>query len=165
MNANDYEIKRHIDKLDQVAITYEAKWGIGNLARYAGADMAQKWRAQNEKLNAAIIASDLNQVADLVEGTIRGYAALERGAIQGGYSAIAPDAWEIQHPESGRVYRLVKTNTEARVPAAKDTVTYSLEEIVRILETKQLVNVVKESFPGAKVTRAFDFKKGDSMPF
>lgn len=165
MNANDYEIRRHIDKLDEVAISYEAKWGIGNLRKYASHDMGQKWDAQIAKLNDAITRSDLAMVADLVAGTMRGYAALERGAIEGGYSAIDPQAWECAHPESGRVYRLVKTRTEARVPAAKDTVTYSLEEVVRILEKQQLVNVVKDAFPGATVKRAFDFKKGDGLPF
>lgn len=162
MDEVTFEIRRWIDQLDQVSIDYEARWGCGRLPLLAHPDIAAKWDRQWRKLDDAIIDRNLHLVRDLVQGCIRAWAALENNALVAGHKPIAPESWEVRHPESGAVYRIVKTNYDAHAPAASGAITYSLEEIARILEASQLVNVVKNTFQGATVKSVF---KEDDMPF
>ena len=80
---------------------------------------------------------------------------LQTEAHAAGYKPNAPDVWDFRHPESGRRYRIGKTLPDAKAAIAPDVVVYSLEEVARILESQQLVNVVKEQFPGAAVVRTY----------
>lgn len=165
----DYEIQRYLDMLDETARQYEARWGIGVLPRIVTHDMAEKWQRQCDKLNDAISDGNLNEVMGLVQGTVRGYKALEDNALAMGHKPNPPDVWDAQHPESGRKYRFCKTRNDACAATEKDTVVYSLEEVVRILEKHQMVNVVKDTFPGSTVTaikpEPFDFGRNEpDMP-
>lgn len=162
MDEITFEIRRWVDKLDQVSIDYEARWGCGRLPLLASPDMALKWDRQWRKLDDAIIGRNLHLVRDLVEGCIRAWAALESAALAAGHKPIAPESWEVRHPDSGAVYRIVKTNYDARAPAIPGVITYSLEEVARILEAQQLVNVVKGTFDGTIVKGVF---KEDALPF
>lgn len=138
MDEVSYEITRWIDRLDQTGIDYEARWGCNRLPLLVDADTAAKWSRQWAKLDEAIEERNLSLVRELAEGCIRAWAFIEKKAIDAGHKPIAPDAWEIQHPDSGRVYRIVKTRNDAYAPAPQNTVTYSLEETARILETKNI---------------------------
>jgi len=165
LNPQDYEIQRWIEKLDQEAIRYESKWGIGTLQKLAPAHLAEKWNAQCEKLNDAISGSKLPDVAALVDGSIRGYAALEAAAIAAGHTPARPNVWEAEHPESGRRYRIAVNEMDARACACPGVCVYTLHEVINILEKNQLVNVIKNNARAAKKESApFDFARGDDMP-
>jgi len=151
MNETQFNIMRHVERLDHVSADYEARWGCDRLPNIVGLELREKWDSQWQKLDDAIKAQDISMVETLAAGCIRAWAALEAGAIAGGHSPIAPDAWEARHPESGQVYRITRNVPQARIPAAQGVVTYTLEEVVRILESQQLVNVVKQTFPGAEI--------------
>ncbi len=167
MDEVTFEIRRWVDKLDQISIDYEARWGCGKLPLLVAPDTAAKWERQWAKLDDAIIGRNLHLVRDLAEGCIRAWSALETAAIASGHKPIAPDAWEVRHPESGQVYRIVRNMPQARTPAAQGAVTYTLEEVVRLLEGQQLVNVVKATFEGAVVKNVgpMDWGKGDAIPW
>lgn len=168
----DFAMQKQIEQLDHVALEYEAKWGVDVLPGLADADMQKKWNRQMEKLNDAIEGGRLNDAVGLVQGTMRGYKALEDHVLSRGYKPNPPDVWDVQHPESGQIYRICKNNIDARRGSDKSVVTYTLQEVARILEAQQLVNVVKSQFENSKVTKVgnktkdpFDFSKPDSdMP-
>lgn len=160
------EINRLLERLDECAKQHECKWGVDRLQTLAGPQLRQKWDTQIAKLNAAITSSNLTDMRQLVEGTIRAWGILEQEAMQSGHTCHPPEVWEVQHPSSGRVYRICKTLLDAKAVTEEGYCVYTLEEIARLLETKQMVNVVKENFPGAVVTRVTpDWKKGDEIPF
>ena len=168
LTPDDFAIQKQIEILDAVTIDYEARWGIGTLTTLASPDMQNKWQRQMEKLNDAIQSSNLSDVTGLVQGTIRGYKVLEDHVTALGHKPACPDTWDVQHPESGRVYRICKNNIDASRATEKGVVTYTLEEIARTLEAQQLVNVVKENMTGATITNTkptMDWERGDTIPF
>lgn len=166
MNDTQWNIMRHVQRLDHVSADYEARWGCDQLPNMVSEDMRLKWDRQWAKLDDAIAAQNIALVEDLSQGCVRAWAALETQALAAGHKPIHPDAWEARHPESGQVYRIVRNLPQAYIQAP-GTITYTLEEIVRILESNQLVNVVKSTFEGATVkdVAPFDWNKGDSVEF
>lgn len=162
----DLELKRWVSELDNTSVRYEALWGVGKLAEYADAPLREKWDRQWLRLNDALRGSDYDLAIDLAQGCIRAWAALESAAIAKGYKPIAPDCIEIAHPETGNVYRLCKTIDDARV-VKQSVSTYSLDEVVRILEANTLVHkLAAQPAPVQKTQRlAFDWKRGDDLPF
>lgn len=169
LNAVQLEIKRHIDLLDETARSYEAKWGIGNLPDMVDVELREKWDRQQDKLADAIHGGKVKEVAGLVQGSIRGYKALEDNAIGNGHTPSDPDCWDFVHPESGNHYRICKNITEARAATEKEVIVYSLQEVARILEGANLMQEIKKTFPGATVGKVgrvkVDFVDGEEMPF
>jgi len=151
LNPTQAEINRYLEKLDNVAREFEARWGIDRLPKLVDGELAGKWDRQIGKLNEAITSSDLKSMKGLVDGTIRAWSVLEEAALKGGHKPNPDDVWDFKHPDSGRHYRIFKTNADAYCKAEDGVVNYSLEEVARLLEKNQLVNVVKEQFPGSVV--------------
>lgn len=166
LTPEQLEINRWIERLDEVAKSFESIWGIDRLPRLVQPDLAAKWDRQINKLNEAIINGDLRSMHELGQGTIRAWTILDAAARQAGHLPNVVDVWDFQHPMSGRRYRICKNLTDARAAAEEDTVVYTLEEIANLLEANQMVNVVKENFPGAIVDKAFkNWATGDEIPF
>lgn len=161
----EFEINRWLEHLDMASQNFDAVWGIGRLPMLVSAATRDKWSRQWQKLNAAIAALDIDQVADLVNGTIRAYAVLDAEAAAAGHPRLDPDAWEYRHVESGRVYRICRALSHARIPAAKDTITITLEEAVNLWESRHAIYGKKINGPGlVQKPEPFDFKKGDDLP-
>lgn len=162
------EIQRWLDRLDETAIKFEAKWGIGFLQTSATPDLKTRWDRQREKLTQAVQAKNVPLVSELVEGTIRAWSALEANVVAQGIVPRNIDAWEVQLEDGFRL-RVVKTGTEARGVASDGCAVWSLPEIARVIQKQYtLVNVVKDKFPGAVVKdikSPIDWKEGDAMPF
>ena len=148
LNEISLQIKKWIDRLDQVAISYEAKWGIGRLQKLISPDLSVKWNIQNNKLRAAIDQQDVGLIAELVEGTVRAWAALEQNAIANGHKPNEADYWEVTPKDSDSVYRIYKNNYDARSAAPQGVLRYSLTEVANILESQQLINQVKGKLGG-----------------
>jgi hypothetical protein len=163
---NEPELKRWVSELDNTSVRYEAIWGVGKLAEYADESLRQKWDRQWARLNEALGGSDYDLAIDLAQGCIRAWAALESAAIAKGHKPIAPDCIEIAHPETGNVYRLCKTLDDTQ-HVKQGVATYSLDEVVRILEANTLVNKVAAQAAPPKETQrfAFDWKHGDDVPW
>lgn len=165
MNDTQREIKRWIDRLDEMALTVEAKWGIGNLPKFCSEATAQKYDKQNEKLAIAINEQDIRQVQDLVNGFSRAYDIMEREAIERGFKPSGAECMEVML-ESGFKLRIAKTNTEARSVAENGVYVWTLEEVARVIEKDyRLVNLVKAQFDGAEVKSIRKFKPDSEMPF
>lgn len=166
LSPEQLQINFHILALDDVARKFEAVWGAGRLPTLVSPETRLKWKTQIEKLRTAILANDLPAVVELAAGTMRGWTALEAQALRGGHRPIAPDVWEVRHPDSGQIYRITRNLNEARAQAAPGTVTYTLEEVACILETRQLVNQPKEARPlRSCVPFGYDWANGDEIPF
>lgn len=171
MNTSEYEIKRWIDKLDSLAIEYEARWGVGILPELVPADLTAKWAKQIEKINMAIKDADVFVMPELFSGTRRGYEALEAAAMAAGHKPHgAPVAWAVAMP-CGRELAICATRHDAaRLHGNKreniDIVIWTLEEIANIVSKHLLVNVVDarqkaESEKPAIKPQRFDFEKGE----
>lgn len=162
-----FQITRWLNRLDEVARSYEAKWGVGFLTLNASVDFKEKWDRQNKKLGDAIQNQQVALVAELVEGTIRAWKALEQNVIDQGITPKNKDFWE-GRSTNGYVIRVCKTLSDARACSQKDIPVFSIEEIANIIEARmKTVGEIKKIFPESKLTKLddFDFKTGDSVEF
>jgi len=167
--AIEYSINQWLDKLDTKACEVESRWGVSRLERLVSFDMAQKWKRQTEKLNKAILENDLFLIPELVNGTIKGYEAMEADAVAQGHKPHdAPLAWTVGLP-SGKTLAIVRHPKDASlVNDLKrdhgDVVVWTIDEIANIIEKEYtLVNVVAAK-PKTMEDKAFDFTKGDELP-
>lgn len=141
MNPEQHLVMQHLQRLDEVSRKMEAKWGVDRLPKCVPEEMAAKWIRQWEKLNAAIIGGQSQEMIDLAQGCIRAWNALEGTAIASGYQPDIGASFECRMP-SGGVLRVCSSAIDARKPVPVDYVVYSMEEVARLLDPKQLVNVV-----------------------
>lgn len=160
------EINRLLFQLDDVASGMEAKWGVGRLEQCVDVAMGEKWARQCERLNEAIEKQDLRVLEELCLGTLRGYGALEKNAMERGYKPNEPMFWETS--VDGVVYRFVKTYGDAKSlhrPGAHDVVVITIEEAARCLRVLHAKTFNKRENVGEKPLDAFDFSKGDAIGF
>ena len=165
LNETQFEIKRWINRLDDIAVDFESVWGIGNLEKFCNAGTAEKFKAQNDKLANAIRSQDLRSVQELVKGFERAYSVMEKEARENGHKPITPEYMEIKI-DGDFILRIAKTATQARACVQDGVYVYSLKEVARIIKSDYtLVNVVKENFPASQVEEItnFDFEAGDEI--
>ena len=159
------EIRRWINHLDDCALDYEARWGIGRLPQCVAVDVQVKWETQREKLQNAINTRNIKLIAELVNGTIRGYAKLEELALADGHKPAKPDFLAVQHEESGQVYHITTNNENASRASQNGVKVYTLKEVVNILHAQDNINAIKDVFPKAKVTGVEWNGEEDEIPF
>lgn len=131
------QMRSALDRLDRVAAYMETRWGIGRLESLAPADLRVKWERQREKLNVAIEENDKANVSALVEGSIRGWNALEGAAKAAGHVPYWPDVWE--YHLGGRLYRVVKCPQDAQAahrPDQKDVVVVTVDGLLRVFQDR-----------------------------
>lgn len=169
ITPDQYYINQMLDKLDTKAAEVESRWGVGRLERLVSFDMAQKWGRQMDRLREAISKSDAVTLPEIVNGTIRGYEAMEADVMAQGHKPHdAPLTWTVGLP-SGKTLAIVRHPKDAALvedlrKAHGDVVVWTLDEIANIIETKYtLVNQTAEKVATAK-PQPFDFTKGDDMP-
>jgi len=169
ITPNEYYINQFLDKLDTKASEVESRWGVSRLERLVSFETAQKWKRQMDKLNKAISENDVFTMPDLVNGTIKGYEAMEVEVIAQGHKPHdAPVAWTVGLP-SGKTLAIVRHDKDASLindlkRNHGDVVVWTLDEIARVIDEKHvLVNVIKETKPMVEIN-PFDFTKGDQLP-
>jgi hypothetical protein len=144
LSPEQYRINQILDKLDMALKELECRWGVGRIETLVSQNMAKKWQRQTASLNQAISNNDLAQVDDLVDGTIRGCAALELDAIAQGHAPHdAPLCWTVAMPD-GNTLAIVRHHKDAALlqASSKDIVIWTVEELARLVCYKgTLVNI------------------------
>lgn len=169
ITPDQYYINQLLDKLDTKAAEVESRWGVARLERLVCFDMAQKWTRQMDRLNKAISESDVFTLPEIVNGTIRGYEAMEADAIAQGHKPHdAPFAWTVGLP-SGKTLAIVRHPKDAALMNDLkrnhgDVVVWTIDEIARIIENEHTLVNIPPSPPVKLGTGPFDFKKGDDLP-
>lgn len=168
MNATPDEImvNRIIDRLDQEAIAYEARWGVNRLEGLAEGELAEKWLRQCQKVNEAIEDKNPTLLDDLMNGCIRGWKALEDFALSKGHQPNDPRYVEYQHKD-GVIYKICYTDADARLMDrfnGPECRVVTIEEMANLMEERASqafdIKVNKR-----EKTITFDFDKGDEIPF
>jgi hypothetical protein len=151
-------IHHSIKPLDRIAAEMEIKWGCDRLPGLVSPEMAAKFGSAKAKLDAAIENNAPSDVAKTTSVMMRGWAALDAEAVKGGHKPLEPQIWS-QTTEAGFKFAVAQGNADAikAIKTQQDlegVAVYSLDEIGRLLESgsMDLVNTVKDSWPGATVT-------------
>ncbi len=172
LSRRDYEMQRWIEKLDSLAVQFDARWGVSALEKLAPFDMAQKWERQKEKINMAIESGNVEIMQQLFDGTKRGYEAMEDAAVALGHKPHgAPVAWTVAMPDGKELAICCTAHDAALVQAncRKDStlVIWTLQEIANLIAARgDLITAVKnQPQPVLRTREKFDFKKGDEIEF
>ena len=129
-------------------------------------ELAKKWQAQVDKLNAAILALDGGAVRQLVDGCLVGYRKLEEAAVRASVAPCEPIYFEVN--VNSTIYRIVKNVTDAKSlqkPGGKEII-ITAEEMARLFDKRRMDCYTKIEENPDKVLKIndFDFTKGDEIP-
>lgn len=179
MAPDDYKKRSLLDGVDVIATAMERKWGIDRLRLLASDQLRSAFDQQRDYFDAAIQSGDLNFLDIQANGMKRAWQALDKHAEDSGHKPLSPDVWELKLPTTGKAVAIVRTTAEAHLVATPERETWTLSEIGHLIEsTGNLLSEIKRTFPGAEITAihktdpltktdsaAFDWKKGDDIPF
>tara|TARA_R110000751_G_scaffold264535_2_gene363608 strand:+ start:4731 stop:5285 length:555 start_codon:yes stop_codon:yes gene_type:complete len=165
----DEAIYRALRPVDAAAVDMELKWGIDRIEQLVEPQLAAKFGTAKAQLDQAINDRDPEMVAQKGSAMIRGWNALDTQATSLGARTIADvaEAWSWKHPETGKGYLITKDNASAQAIGRVDKTStiYTLDEVCRILDSKILVNEIKDVFPGSTVSKETGNSLNDEVPF
>lgn len=158
-------INKLIWELDQAIRPYEAKWGVYKLESLTRPPLSEKVQSQVDKLNKAICDQDVITLRELVSGTIRMYAALEKNAVENGCQPLPSDHWSVS--SATKIYHICKTMDEARTLQSQNNhqgIILSIQELVNLYESQTLENISPTTGTKEKNRQNhFDFTVGDKI--
>lgn len=154
---------------DKKIVEIEQVWGVDRLPYIVSDATRQRWWKAVEALKLAIHEGKADRVRSLVDNLIAGLDKLADEAWNLGARPLEPDQWETQMPD-GRTLRLVRTWPERAYRQEKDdkAITYTLEEVARLVASLPLLNAVKKEWPEAEVTKVrskLSEELNDEIPF
>jgi hypothetical protein len=167
-----------IEALDEMARSMEVKWGCGRLPRLVAGinpELAGKFWSQFEKLNAACQAGYLAEQEIQATRMRAAWTQLDIAAEAHSCEPISPKRLEGRLPD-GRLLVVVDGPEGAWRVAHEDraAVVWSIDEVVRMLWSFEMVNEAKTVWPGARVEKVrvdpdslkppVDWKVGDELP-
>ena len=149
--------QQSLHKYDDEVNRLERKWGIDRLPWLVPLELRDRFYEQLDKLNAAI--DKCEGVDHEVEVTLRGCAAIERAAIEGGAEPLTGEYIEGRMPD-GTVLAITANGYEAGKVKQdnREMKVFTVDEVGVVLEkwleenkAKTLVDEAKNVFPGAVV--------------
>jgi hypothetical protein len=142
-----------IDRLDEIASAMERKWGSDRLSMLVDQILAERFRAQADRLDQALRSERADAIATQAAAMERAWQTLDAAATAAGKQPLAELVWETIIPSTGEIIAIVRTPEEASAIARerKGTV-YTLAEIAIAIEAfGEDVRAAKAKFPGAQV--------------
>lgn len=161
---------------DRAARAMEEKWGIDRLPGLVPPEMAERYGSAIAKLNAAINASNPEDVAARAAVCIRGLDAMDKAATEAGHEPATGDFWE--YDLDGFRFAVLHDKAEWQTAHEKrpDLQFYSRREVAMALKAYANtvpLEAVKRHFPGSEINSLpqsnlpKDFFKngGDEIPW
>ena len=152
--------------LDTVSRSMEQKWGVDRLPRLVSEILSIKFDQQRNLLESAIKSNDAAQISKQSEGMRRAWVALDQAATADGHMPLGNAVWTEKH-KTGDVIAVYRDDAQLVDIAAAGGVSFTLEELVRLIPTDVLV--AKKEFHGIKVVdvrdKGGDDELNDEIPF
>ena len=155
-----------MNNLDTVSRSMEMKWGVDRLPRLVSEILSIKFEQQRNLLNEAIKSKDAARISKQSEGMRRAWIALDQAATADGHRPLPEAVWTAKH-KSGDIVTVYRDDAQLVDIAAAGGVSFTLEELVRLIPADVLV--AKKEFHGIKVTdvrdKQSDEELNDEIPF
>ena len=137
LSAEQIMINQRLYELDVIAHKMTMKWGFRRLEDLAPVDLQKKWASQLSKLEDAVIAGNVLLTEELVKGSVRGWQALEKNAIDAGHVPYETLFFEAV-TEDGMVYRVVRhpEDVHALTVKAPDDGVIDIASLVRVYHAR-----------------------------
>lgn len=167
LDGRDKVIQRIMEQLDECAVEYEKKWGIGVLQKECSPPIRDKWDSQGDKFRVAVMDRDVETIRDLASGFKRAYKALEDDCLSQGKKPKETNYME--HVIEGKHIIVCQTHDDVRIMLARapDAVVWSMKEVAAVIGKHDLMSVLenKPKVVNTKAPDPFDFSVGDSVEF
>lgn len=172
-SAEEIRCDYALGPFDRVACEMDRKWGVDRLVELVPPEMAAKFGSAMAKLNQAIDAQDPDEVAVRAGVCIRGMQAMDQIASQTHGEPPTAQVWVVE--ADGYTFGLMRDSRawQRAQEAYPNLELISEREMVLALTmykdslAKQMIDAVKQSFPGAEVTafRSTNEDLEDEIPF
>lgn len=154
---------------DKAITEVERTWGVDRLPYIVSDATRQRWWRAMDAFSQAIFDGDWERTRTMADNLVKGIARLVEEAQALGATPLDPKVIEARMP-SGRVLRIVQAwpKNAARVESEPDVLTWTVDEVARLVESQRMANEVKEIWPGAEVTRVrskIGEEINDDIPF
>ena len=153
--------------LDTVSRSMQMKWGVDRLPRLVSEYLRIKFEQQRNLLEAAIKSNDAARIAKQSEGMRRAWVALDQVATADGHRPLSEAVWTSKHEKTGDIVTVYRDDAQIVDIAAAGGVTFTLEELVKLIPAEVLV--AKKEFHGIKITdvrdKGGDDELNDEIPF
>jgi hypothetical protein len=152
----------HIEALDRDAFRLETLWrDADRLCAAVEPELAGRFKAQRDKLDAAIEADDKPRIGKAAASMRRAWLMLDAEARKAGNLPPGEAVFTATHP-NGR--RIAIYQPGASLGDIEDgAVRMHIDEVIKFLPPELLE--VKRHWPGAKVTAVTDKDPDDEIPF
>lgn len=145
----------------------ELKWGVDRLPRLVSEILQVKFDQQRNLLEAAIKSHNVALISKQSEGMRRAWVALDQAAMADGHMPLGHLVWTAKHEKTGDIVTVYRDDAQLVDIAAAGGVSFTLEELVRLIPADVLV--AKKEFHGIKVVDVRDKTKdedlNDEIPF
>lgn len=137
LNPEQIMINQYLYELDMITHKMTMKWGFQRLEKLASPALQARWASQNSKLEDAVISADVVLVKELVQGSVRGWGALEKYAIDCGHVPYETLFFEVV-TEDGQVYRVVRHAEDVHALTVKgpDDGVIDIPSLVRVYHAR-----------------------------
>lgn len=135
--------------VDIVARGMEMKWGVDRLPRLVAKELRDKFRAQKNAFDEAIMSNDAHRIERVGEAMRRAWVALDAAATKDGQTPLSDSIWTTKHPKTGEVVTVIRDGAEIVDVKEAGGRLFTLEELVKFVPAE--VMRIKESFYGCSV--------------
>jgi hypothetical protein len=162
------EVQEPLRVLEQTELYLSRMYGLGNVLRFAGVELAQKLGQAKDNVTRTVHKPDRDAAAEAIARVVKGWNVLERKAIEAGLTVLPPDIVSTLY--RGREVWIV-------TGSGFDKATDQAPEGVQVLHAGELLaaydiiaerarlEAIKGAFPGAQLVSGTIPAGGDEMPF
>jgi len=143
-----------LEPLQKISEEKIRRWG-DQLPKCVPPEMAGRFEAAYEALEAAVIENDVVKTHEIVGQLMRAWDVLEKTAIAAGHEPLKESAWCVQMDEGDVICIALHGHAELRQKFPHWTV-YGIEDACRVLRadwTASFLDKAYDSFPNAKLTK------------
>jgi hypothetical protein len=162
------EIQEPLRVLEQTELYLSRMYGLGNVLRFAGVELAQKLGQAKDQVTRAIHKPDRYTAAEAIARVVKGWGVLERKAIEAGLTVLPPDIVSTLY-RGREVWIVTGSGYDKAVAQAPDGVEVlhigELLTAYSIISERAQLEAIKGQFPGAQLVSGTIPAGGDDIPF
>ena len=162
------QIREPLQVLEQTELYLSRMYGLGNVLRFAGVELAQKLGQAKDQVTRAVHKPDRDAAAQAIARVVKGWGVLERKAIENGLTVLPPDIVSTLY-RGREVWIVTGSGYDKATDKAPDGVQVlhagELLAAYDIIAERTRLEAIKGAFPGAKLVSGTIPARGDDMPF
>ncbi len=134
-------LRQMLESVEAAKRSMNRKWGVGRLRRLVSDLLRVKFDNQAHLLDCAIQSGDVDLIAQRADGMVKGWQFLDRSATEQGHKPLPVEIWEAIVPTTGEIVAIVRHEDERQFVIVANQLTYSLDDIGKLIDGQQVPGV------------------------